>query len=390
MKKLFKSILSIVIIAVAVSMIIKYVDLNSFLTKASSFFKGYSTELLSSDDDRYYYKQLNASQKLAYVAVVGGCEKYSKHIIIPTLSEDELKEMYTAVLYDNPELFYLSHACSINSYGKINFFVPDYTVDKDSIETEKNKLDKACNDFISGINYSMSDYEKELYIHDTLIKNCNYKDDGSTTCYTIYGALVLNEANCEGYSKAVSYLLSKVDIGSRVITGETKDSTSTDGHMWNIVTLDNKEYNLDVTWDDYTVEGISDCTDPGHTYMNVPTEFISITHTAENPEFNSSCIFNDMNYFIKSGTSFSSYDENARQSIIDAAVVSLENGYTSVEFAFTDQAAYNKAVLRIINGRDLSYIISGINEKSSVKISSTKAGSVNDSEEKIIRLFFFK
>jgi hypothetical protein len=97
----------------------------------------------------------------------------------------------------------------------------------------------------------MSEYDKVLAIHDWLCKNISYGQSPDGSDQDIYGALVKKRALCAGYAEAFSYLLSKAQIKSSVISG---DAIGNDGigvsHAWNLVYIDGEPYYFDVTWND--------------------------------------------------------------------------------------------------------------------------------------------
>ena len=99
---------------------------------------------------------------------------------------------------------------------------------------------------------SMTDYQKELAIHDYLIENCEYDVEGyesgkiEADSFNAYGALCLGVAVCEGYAEAAALLLNRAGVETLVITGDSRGEK----HAWNIVKIDGDYYHLDVTWND--------------------------------------------------------------------------------------------------------------------------------------------
>jgi transglutaminase-like putative cysteine protease len=94
------------------------------------------------------------------------------------------------------------------------------------------KLDKA------------TDYKKVKAIHDYIINRVNY--DTTYQRYSAYHALINKSAVCEGYTMAAYRMFTEAGIENRIITG-TADGV---GHAWNIIKVDGKWYNIDLTWDD--------------------------------------------------------------------------------------------------------------------------------------------
>ena len=101
-------------------------------------------------------------------------------------------------------------------------------------------------------NDKLTDVQKALILHDRLAAHCEYDIEnyynGSIPAesYTMYGALVNRFAVCQGYAEAYYYLLEKVGIENRLCPSYDLN------HVWNIVTVNGKEYHVDVTWDDPT------------------------------------------------------------------------------------------------------------------------------------------
>ena len=96
------------------------------------------------------------------------------------------------------------------------------------------------------------------------------KNSGYHLKSTAYGALINGYALCQGYAVTVYRLLRECGIGCRVITGTAVlPSGETEAHAWNLVRIDGRYYNLDLTWDDqqgsdaYYLCGASDF--PDHT-----------------------------------------------------------------------------------------------------------------------------
>jgi hypothetical protein len=162
---------------------------------------------------------------------------------------------------------------------------------EDMPDTARTLYDKVCEILERLILPGMSDYEKELAIHDYIVTNCEYgyPDTDRENAYTTYGALIDKKAVCNGYAEAMALLLSCVDVENDIMTG-TADG---DLHAWNRVKLDGKWYQLDVTWDD----PIPDRGDfAGHTYFNVTDDVMDDSHVWTGDNFEP-CTSWDYNYF---------------------------------------------------------------------------------------------
>ena len=130
----------------------------------------------------------------------------------------------------------------------------------------------------------MSDYERELAIHDYIIENASY-DSNSLSLLPFfeenpnntnpYGTLIDGRAVCRGYSSTFQLFMDL--IGVECITVEGEGNLSRDEHAWNMVRLDGDWYCVDVTWDDPTGLG-SVSASLAHRYFNVTSEFMRETH----------------------------------------------------------------------------------------------------------------
>ncbi|MCR5214313.1 MAG: hypothetical protein K6E10_07835 [Eubacterium sp.] len=189
-----------------------------------------------------------------------------------------------------------------------------------SDRTKAIKLKEVCQKFIDeNITSTMSDYEKELAIHDYIINNCKYTTTFTTEKneFEAYGVLVDHLAVCEGYAKATSLLLRCCNIESILVSGDadiddansifdtvdgaimTPDGQIISGHMWNQVKIDGLWYNLDTTWDDPVAEEDVLL----HTYFNVDDTILRNNHEWDSKETNQ-CSSTLANYYEKNGLYF--------------------------------------------------------------------------------------
>ncbi|MCH5315100.1 MAG: hypothetical protein J1E81_04230 [Eubacterium sp.] len=134
--------------------------------------------------------------------------------------------------------------------GKIDYTF-NFKVDYYTTADQEKKVTEAVDKALDAMNLdNLSDYAKIKKIYDYICKVCDYDHSTSAdkTKFTAYAAIIKNEAVCQGYSTLLYRMLEEVGIDNKIVT-------STD-HSWNIVEIDGKYYNVDVTWDDdYYDEG---------------------------------------------------------------------------------------------------------------------------------------
>ena len=191
---------------------------------------------------------------------------------------DEFKTMfhtcYNALLFDHPELFWLSVSSSSFRYSyrrlimneggySVSIQLSDSFPDKDE---QMKALDSAAEEFLADIDLADSAPNVALAIHDKLIDLVSYDKEAASSldkdlAHTAYGALVANsrgDANsavCDGYSYAYEYLLQKAGIRSTIIAGLAGDTEESAGpHSWNLVELSGEWYEVDSTWNDISAE----------------------------------------------------------------------------------------------------------------------------------------
>lgn len=234
---------------------------------------------VSGDGTGYYrhsYNELNDEEKKIYSIILAEIYNQPEKIEIPALTNGDLKKVYQALSFDNPDLFTIGLKCRMYTSGYKTFFEIDYVMDNDTYKNCLKEVESIANVIVSEANKFTSDYDKEKYVHDYIINHCTYVEptEGSNA-NNIYGCLVEGKAGCEGYSRTFQYILNKLNIDNRVITGEsTQDGVNYVPHMWNYVTISGKNYFVDVTFDDPN----STSAVLLHTYFNINTEELLRNH----------------------------------------------------------------------------------------------------------------
>jgi len=97
---------------------------------------------------------------------------------------------------------------------------------------------------VAGVEEDMSDLDKIIYLHDTIVDMTAYRDIDSKTIFTASGVFVDRQAVCAGYAKALNVLLRRVGLETSYVRGTSLN------HGWTYVKLDGQWYHIDPTWDD--------------------------------------------------------------------------------------------------------------------------------------------
>lgn len=384
-----KSKIALIIVAVVVASAVVIGSLlvgiyNGFLKPQS--FNDYI--IPSSGDNtgsyRYCYEELTENEKKLYSIILPQLYVQPERIEVPQLEEGDLNNVFKALSYDNPDLFNLGLNCKMYSSGYKHFFEADYTIDNSTYKSRLQEVENIAAVIIDGANQFTSQYEKEKYVHDYIINHCTYIDPSeSENASNIYGCLVEGKATCEGYSRAFQYLLNRLNIPNRIVTGEgATDGVNYIAHMWNLVYIENKPYFVDVTWDDPK----SESSIIRHTYFNVTTEEIFKKHR-NLVQTVPLCTDTEHNYFIAESAYIEIGSGEAFETAVSNAVFNaLYKQQESVELRFPDGAVMEQAKNSLFN----SGVIYNVYTDAGIFISSG-AGQVyyiTDDEMNTICLFF--
>ena len=351
---------------------------------------GYGYNALKTDEERRVYSILDVSLY----------ESGSPHFVVNndgTIDNmGNIIEMYKA---DHPEVFWIDdnygyEYTTYATYTEINVLL---SVKDSQLKQAKEELENAVNDFFSGMPDNLSDYQKELYINDTLLDLCEYDSDAANKDKTVgneqnaYGALVDKKAVCEGYARAFQLLCSRVGIECVPINGICESSTSMAGnHIWNAVCLDGDWYYVDTTWNDYQPDDseymLTDI--ERHLYFNVTTESITKDHVISpvygeksNVDYYNAfvpeCTAETYNYFIYSVPVLTNLDSCSE--FLNSMAKAAKNGRDTFEFRIDDSLDYDDTVDKIVD----SYAIDWIDY----------CNSVNDDEHQLgeeCMVYFYK
>ena len=165
---------------------------------------------------------------------------------VEEVTSPRLRTVFAAVYNDHPELFWLETAY-YGKYRRDGICVEidlrmNYTAQ--NLEESKAVFQERANEILAQATSLSDNYEKEKLVHDILIDRITY-NMGAEMNQSAYSALVNGQTVCAGYARAFQYLLQQLGIPCYYCTGYAGES-----HAWNIVSLDDGYYNVDVTWDD--------------------------------------------------------------------------------------------------------------------------------------------
>lgn len=234
--------------------------------------------------DYYGRQQLAAAGKpalvTAYDLLAAGIARFQEEVSVAGLglTQEEVQKVFFYCLDDYPQLFW----CKTFYYeympnGEVLSLRPQYTMTPAEAATDQAKVEAAAAALLKGLDSSLSEYDRELAIHDRLIRSTVY-DEKAANAHSLVGALADGRAVCEGYARAFQYLLYQAGIPCLFVRGTATNETGTQRHAWNVVKLGGVWYQVDATWDDPTIKGLDDANYSSYAYFNITTEQIERDH----------------------------------------------------------------------------------------------------------------
>lgn len=344
----------IAVLAIAVC-IVGAVNLERTLRMIPTDFSKTQMVYASDGVTRYYYHTLSEEGRLAYTLILDSIRTHPSEIEIPQLNDADFHEMFCALSYDNPDLLCMTNESQIVVRGAKAYFVPQYFTDAHTCESHRQALENAADSILSGVHADMDDFDKELYFHDRICECTVYApNDSRTVGYSAYDALVQGQAVCEGYARAMQFLLNRADVQNYLVTGiATETDGTSEGHMWNVVTIRGDNYYLDVTWDDMDE---NDDSRYSHTYFNVTSADILKNHLEIQPE-NNNCTATAFNYFVRRDLYIKKYNADAQALLIREIRNANQNETHGFEVRFANTDAYQSAVSDLIDNDAISELV---------------------------------
>ncbi|MBO4749861.1 MAG: hypothetical protein J5546_06040 [Lachnospiraceae bacterium] len=284
---------------------------------------------------RYAYETLSDAQKLWYEDmehILGSMESdgpLSKEGFAEGLSDPDIELIFQCVCIDHPEFFFVDGFSYVTYYLDEEIigydFSGHYSMDRREAAKKLLEIQEERQNVIVGWGTTASDqrdYGKVKYVYEYLIRNVEY-DMEAPDNQNIYSALVRKRSVCQGYSKAVQYLLNGMGVECTLVQGEAFGQT----HGWNLVKADDAYYYLDVTWGDNSYHPGGDDASPEilYDYFLVTTEEILKEHVITEIVPLPVCMSAADNYFVQENAYLLGADEEQLRSLF--ANATPENGW---------------------------------------------------------------
>lgn len=309
----------------------------------------------------YAYHSLSEAEQRLYLEMLDALTDMSDEVKLSTLDSTLLDRIFACVLNDHPELFY------VEGFQYTEHFIGDelieitfegtYSMTKDEAELVLMEIEKSLSGCMSEVPLNEDEYNTVKYLYEYLINNTEYDKDADNN-QNICSAFLGGRSVCQGYAKAMQYMLQKVGIQTLLVTGYT----DSERHAWNLVRVNGKYYYLDPTWGDasYSYSGDENPDDEtfspsiNYDYFLVTTDEILRTHSFEDIVELPVCDSMEDNYYVREGLYFTGYDEQQLENIFDSELVKMAD-YITLKCA--NSQVYNEMISALIEDRQIFRLI---------------------------------
>ena len=314
----------------------------------------------SSDKGRqeYYFNLLNEEEKKGYREILEGVRAREKEFYLTIYEDAVVNKVYHAVLMDHPELFWIHNRKQVYkttfSNGNYCMFSPGYSYTDEEIKEIQQAAEDACREVEAMIPEGADD-EKARTVYTYLIDTASYQE--SEDDQSMAGIFWKKQAVCAGYAGAAQYLLEYLNVPCIYVEGKTAGST--EGHAWNIITLEGEYYYFDATNGDQPefLEGdavqLAEHKTILYDYLCPFPEEYEMTYTPSEKFEVPKCTATAKNFYVLNQGCFDEYDY---QEILAYCQMRLNNGAAVVRFKFSDQEAFELAKADWIQGNAIQEV----------------------------------
>ena len=193
-----------------------------------------------------YYHMLNEKEQRLYKQIYANANALTAEFKpVETCTPKEWIAAWDCVFYDHPELFWMDNTRYYESdySGTVIRVGLKFYDEIPDIEKAKTRFRDVSSEILAGAANLETDYDKEKYIHDTLVNKITYMFN--TLDQSAYSSIPNDYTVCCGYAKAFQYLMQQLEVPTYFVIGWGGEL-----HAWNIIRLDDEYYNVDCTWDD--------------------------------------------------------------------------------------------------------------------------------------------
>lgn len=302
----------------------------------------------------YAYHHLDGEKQKIYLEVLDALTGMKSGVPLSTLDKSVLDVVFACVMNDHPELFY-TDGYQYTEYtigGTVTglTFSGKYSMTDAEAEQAKLMIEQRLAECFQQVPLNEDEYSTVRYLYEWLIDHTEY-DRTAENNQNICSVFLQGRSVCQGYAKAMQYMLQKAGIQCVLVTGFTNGER----HGWDLVRVNGEYYYLDPTWGDasYASGGTESALDGfvppiNYDYFLVTTDEITRTHSIEKVVELPLCTAVDDNYFVREGLFFDSYDA-ARLALVFGSEATREAGYVTLKCGSSE--AYEQMMQTLIESQ---------------------------------------
>lgn len=286
-----------------------------------------SEETVQKNAGGYAFSKLSIEEQNVYVQILDSLLNYEEEITLTTTDAAVIDKAFSCVMLDHPEIFYIDgyKYTEYSGNGKVEkiVFSGNYLYEKTEKERREQLIEAAADAMLRGVPDTEDEYKKVKYLYDTIVNHTEYRLS-SVDNQNICSVFLHGESVCQGYAKALQYLMHRLDMESVLVLGTV---TGGEGHAWNLVLINDRWYHLDATWGDafylFSDEEIAVSGEEigliNYDYLCVTTEQLNKTHQVNMPVELPQCDSMVDNYYVREGIYFTSFEEGRLREIFGNA-----------------------------------------------------------------------
>ena len=244
--------------------------------------KVFDESMVYESDKKYFVQELDEKLYKCFIKMYCSVMYFEDGVhFAEDISSESLDTMMFLLNYDCPELIQLN-----GDYSPI--YVDEECKKVSGVYFTYNMSEESYNEYIDELKLffetlkadigEKSDIEKEKYVYDMIFEDIVY-DDANSYSGTVWGTLINHIGRCEGICKSFMWCMRELDVECMCVSGTPKWQTDAvyAGHSWNIIKINGKYYNVDLTIDDIK-ENENQVCHPNYGFLNVNDEFNDKTH----------------------------------------------------------------------------------------------------------------
>ena len=267
----------------------------------------------------------------AYQRITAGCAALQEEISLADLklTPEETETVFRYIQDDHPLYCWVDSQYTYYTLSnRVTKIVPRYTMSLAEAKGAEAGIAASAAYMLEGLHDGMDEFQRELIIHDRLIRWASYDSSLSAPhTHDLYGVLMNRLAVCDGYAKAFQYLLSQAGIQSLMARGWADGG----GHAWNVVRINGAYYHTDITWDDPL--GMGDPFYVSYGYFNITAREMEQDHLIDSDSYPlPPCTATADNYFLRLGYTADSLDADQFAAAVAKQIQDGGTGWFAIRY----------------------------------------------------------